>query len=111
MTLREIVLDCLGKIKASDILDYDMTSASPFFDEMIIASVDSLRQASAIVGYIKDACAKENYKVRGIEGENTSWVLLDLNSIIVSIFTKEEREYFSLEKIYLDIPCKKITFE
>lgn len=110
MTLREIVLDCLGKIKAQDILDYDMKGYSPFFDEMFLASVDSQRQATAIVNYLKEACAQEQYPVRGIEGENSTWVLIDLNSIIVSIFTKEEREYFSLEKIYLDIPCKKITF-
>ncbi|MDE5566011.1 MAG: ribosome silencing factor, partial [Anaeroplasmataceae bacterium] len=106
MTLREIVLECLGKIKAEDILDYDMKGYSPFFDEMILASVDSLRQATAIVGYIKDECAKEGYTVRGIEGEDTPWVLIDLNSVIISIFTKEERERFALEKIYLDIPCK-----
>lgn len=111
MTLREIVLENLGKIKAKDILDYDMKGYSPFYDEMILASVDSTRQANAIVNYIKEDCAKEGYTIRGIEGEQTSWVLIDMNSVILSVFTAEEREYFSLEKIYLDIPCKKITFE
>lgn len=111
MTLREIVLENLGKIKAKDILDYDMKGYSPFYDEMILASVDSERQATAIVNYIKEDCAKEGYAIRGIEGEQTSWVLIDLNSVILSVFTTEERQHFALEKIYLDIPCKKITFE
>ena len=47
-------------------------------------------------------------KLRGIEGLNTAWVLIDLYDVIISIFTHEEREHFALEKIYLDIPCKKI---
>ena len=108
MTLREIILDSLGKVKATNILDYDMKGYSPFFDEMIIASVDSERQAQAGVSYIKEGALKEGYAVRGIEGEQSPWVLIDLNDISVSIFTKEEREHFALEKIYLDIPCTKI---
>ena len=30
MTLREIILDSLGKVKATNILDYDMKGYSPF---------------------------------------------------------------------------------
>lgn len=111
MSLREIILENLAKIKAVDILDYDTRGFSPFFDEMILASVDSERQASAIIGYLKEDCSKEGFSIRGIEGEGTEWVLVDLNDVIVSIFTKEERERLSLEKIYLDRPCKKISFE
>ena len=33
---------------------------------------------------------------------------IDLNDVIVSIFTKEERERVSLEKIYLDRPVERI---
>ncbi len=108
MTLKEIVYDCLGRVKAEDILEYDMKGFSPFFDTMVLASVDSERQASAGVSYIEEEVTKAGFTVRGIEGEKTSWVLIDLNDVIVSIFTKEEREHFALEKIYLDIPCKKI---
>lgn len=108
MTLNEIVYTCLGKVKAENILEYDMKGFSPFYDTMILASVDSERQATAGVSYIEEEAAKAGFKVRGIEGEGTPWVLIDLNDVIVSIFTKEERERFSLEKIYLDIPCKKI---
>lgn len=106
--LTEMVYACLGKVKASNILEYDMKERSPFFDTMILASVDSERQASAAVNYLEEEASKIGAKVRGIEGLNTSWVLIDLNDVIVSIFTHEEREHFSLEKIYLDIPCKKI---
>ena len=104
MQLTEIIYDCLGKVKATDILEYDMKERSPFFDTMILASVDSERQASAVVNYIEE----EANKLRGIEGLSTAWVLIDLYDVIISIFTHEEREHFALEKIYLDIPCKKI---
>ncbi len=108
MQLTEIIYDCLGKVKATDILEYDMKERSPFFDTMILASVDSERQASAVVNYIEEV-NKIGAKLRGIEGLNTAWVLIDLYDVIISIFTHEEREHFALEKIYLDISCKKIV--
>ena len=108
MNLIEIIYDCLGKVKAKDVLEYDTKGFSPFYDTMILASVDSERQATAGVSYIEEEAAKAGFQIRGIEGEGTTWVLIDLFDVIVSIFTKEEREHFSLEKIYLDLPCKKI---
>lgn len=108
MTLNEIIYTCLGKVKAENILEYDMRGFSPFYDTMILASVDSERQATSGVSYIEEEAATLGIKIRGVEGLNTPWVLIDLNDVIVSIFTKEERERFSLEKIYLDIPCKKV---
>ncbi|MDE6947087.1 MAG: ribosome silencing factor [Anaeroplasmataceae bacterium] len=107
MIENKTILECLGKVKACDILIYDMKGFSPFYDTMILASVDSERQASASVNYIKEEANRAGHSVRGIEGLDTPWVLIDLHNVIISIFTKEERERFSLEKIYLDIPCTK----
>ncbi|MDE7106632.1 MAG: ribosome silencing factor [Anaeroplasmataceae bacterium] len=106
--LDKIIYECLGKVKATHVLEYDMRGFSPFYDTMILASVESERQATAGVSYIEEYASKAGYTIRGIEGEKTPWVLIDLNDVIVSIFTEEERQRFSLEKIYLEIPCKEI---
>ena len=108
MTLEEVVLEALAKVKANDILVYNTKERSPFYDQMILCSVSSERQATAAISYLKEAAALNGYDIRGIEGAETAWVLVDLNDVIVSIFTKEEREHFALEKIYMDVPVKKI---
>lgn len=109
MTLEEVLIDNLEKVNAKDILVYDTKERSPFYDTMILASVDSERQASAVVSYIKDGCAENGFDVRSIEGQDTSWVLIDCYNAIVSIFTKEERNHFAIEKIYMDVPVKKVS--
>ena len=109
MTLEEVLLNDLAKVKAEDILVYDMKGKSPFYDQMILASVSSERQAQAIVSYVTEDTLKEGYKVRSIEGVNSPWVLIDCYDSILSVFTKEERQRFSLEKIYMDIPVKNIN--
>ncbi len=108
MTLEEVIVDDLNKVKASNILIYDMKERSPFYDKMILASVDSMRQATAVVSYIKEDVVKNGFNFRSVEGANTPWVLIDCYNVIVSIFTKEEREHFNLENIYMDIPHKEV---
>ncbi len=108
MNLEEILIDCVKKVNGHDIIVYDMMQRSPFYDKMILASVDSLRQANAVVSYIEDSFKDTNYKIRNVEGGNSSWVLVDCNDIILSVFTEEERAHFALEKIYMDYPSKKI---
>lgn len=108
MTLEEVLVDNLEKVNAKDILVYDTKERSPFYDTMILASVDSERQATAAISYIKDSCSQNGFDVRSIEGMNSPWVLIDCYNAIVSIFTKEERNHFAIEKIYMDVPCKKI---
>ena len=36
MTLEEVLLEGLARVKATDILVYDMKERSPFFDNMIL---------------------------------------------------------------------------
>ena len=108
MTLQEVILECLGKVKANNVIVYDMRGHSPFYDEMILCSVDVERQASAVISYIEEETSKHGFKIRNVEGLNTSWVLIDCYDVIVSIFTKEEREHFALEKLYLEIPSTKV---
>ena len=108
MKLIDVIVDCLNKVKAKDILNYDMTGRSPFFDNMILASVDSERQATAVISYIKEETALNGYNVRSVDGAESAWVIIDCYDVVVSIFTRSEREHFALEKIYMDIPYTKV---
>lgn len=108
MTLDKILVDCVRKVNGENILVYDMEGKNPFYDKMILASVGSLRQADAIISYIEDALKDTEYSIRHVEGKNSPWVLVDCNSVILSVFTKEERDFFELEKVYMEYKFEKI---
>ena len=108
MNLEELLLDALEKVKAYDVIVYDMEEKTPFYDKMIISTVDSVRQSDSVVSYIEDNLENSDYTIRSIEGKGSGWVLVDCNSIIVSIFSKEMREHYSLEKLYMDIKQRRI---
>ena len=106
--LEEILIDAVKKVNGYDIIVYEMENTSPFYDKMIISSVDSLRQANAVVSYIEDGLKDTEFNIRNVEGGNSSWVLVDCNDIILSVFTEEERKHFAIEKIYMNFPSKNI---
>lgn len=95
----------LGDIKILDL--EDITSLSDFF---ILATASSSPQMKAG----SDAVYKE-LKKEGIlpysENDNTPeslWHLSDYGFLVIHIFTKEGREYYDLDKLWLE--AKEIEF-
>ena len=108
MSLEGVIVDSIGRVKASNITIYDTKEKSPFYDEMIIASVDSVRQCSAAIRYLVDDLALHNYKIRAVEGKDTPWVLIDCYDIVLSIFQRDERSHYDIDKVYMDYPKRII---
>lgn len=100
----KIVIDALESVNLFDIVVYDMREKSPFFDFLVISSSTSQRQLKAAVSHIQDDLAKNGYDVANVEGKNSnSWILIDCKEIVVNVFTKDEREYYNLEKMLAEI--------
>jgi len=100
MTKIEIIVNALEDINAFDILVFDTKTKSPFFDYFVISSVTSNRQLQAAISHINQDLAKNEFSHPVVEGRNSkSWVLIDCKDIIINIFTREEREYYNLEKM------------
>lgn len=94
----------------NDIVALDMTTVSSLYDVFIIASVDSIRQANAMVGYIEEMSEKKGYALQHINGLNQSeWILMDYGSIIIHLFTPKARNLYNLERLWGD--CERIAWQ
>ena len=40
-----------------------------------------------------------------IEGKTTGWIALDYESVIVHVFSRQEREFYGLDKMWADAPA------
>ncbi|XMB85135.1 ribosome silencing factor [Mycoplasmatota bacterium WC44] len=104
MELLKDVINIIDDVRGNDIVCFDMNGISPFYQYVVICSGSSDRQTNAIMSHLRDYYLKNKLSVR-VEGKDSGkWVLVDLGEIIVNIFLPEEREYFQLEKLWLDIP-------
>ena len=113
MTKIELIVNALEDINASDIIVFDTRGKSPFFDYFVVSSASSNRQLQAAITHINQDLAENGYDHPVVEGKNSnSWVLVDCKDIIVNIFTREEREFYGIERMFvgseqLDIENKK----
>ncbi len=104
MTKIETIVNALKDINAFDIIVFDTKKKSPFFDYFVISSVTSDRQLQAAISHVNQDLTQNDYPHPVIEGRNSkSWVLIDCKDIIINIFTREEREYYNLEKMMVGI--------
>lgn len=91
----DAVLECINKNLVSDVCIYDVSNRSPLYDYVIIASASSSRQMEACISYLRD-----DFVIRGSE-ISSEWTLIDLNDIIIHIFSSDSRERFGLDKLYI----------
>jgi len=95
--------------KAKDILIIDIAEKSGFADYFVLATAASVRQIDALADEIEDKLAEDGLLVKHIEGEAESgWVLMDYGDIIVNLFSVEQRDRYSIEKVWSD--CDRVDY-
>jgi len=101
----QVIKNTLQDLKLEDIIIYDMRGKSPFFDYFILSTATNKRQLQAATKHLKDDLSEHNFSLPLVEGtESGTWLLADCKDIIVNVFTRDEREYYNIEKMWLDIP-------
>ncbi len=106
--LSNLAVDGLKAIKALDIVVINITSTNSLFDQIIVASVDSTRQARAFVNNLKECLKETKYSILSVEGEASGeWVLIDLGDIIVHVMKPAIRDYYNLEDLWQEIPSSQ----
>ena len=86
---------------ASDIVLLDVRSVCGFADYFVICSAESERQISAVVEEIDRTLTENGVRFYRSEGKpDSGWVLMDLDDVIVHIFSPEQRSFYKLEDLW-----------
>lgn len=98
-----IAQEALDDKKAEDIKVLDLQGLSNITDYFVIASGNNVNQLRAMADNVEEKLFKAGYKLHHSEGyQGGAWVLLDFGNIIVHLFNKEEREFYSLDRVWGD---------
>ncbi|MCX5694017.1 MAG: ribosome silencing factor [Candidatus Omnitrophica bacterium] len=98
--------------KAEQVIILDVSKVAGFCDYFVIASGNSLRQATAIAQAIQEdlEIQKIIQKIKSLSkvspNDESGWIALDYASVIAHSFYKPVREFYSLEGLWSD--AKKI---
>ena len=101
----QIVYDALDEKLGEDIEILKVDEISVIADYLVIAN-----GRNAMTDLVEEKMIEAGYKSKRIEGnKNSSWVLMDYGDVIVHVFSKEDRLFYDLERIWKD--GKKISRE
>lgn len=99
--LSQLVVTTLDDNKAEDIVNIDISHLTSMADKMVLCTATSTRHAKALLDKVVRASREAGIRPIGTEGETSAeWILIDLTDVIVHIMLAEQREFYSLEKLW-----------
>ncbi len=97
------VTKALDAKKGLDIKLLRINEVSSLADYFLICTGTSSTHVKTLCDYAEYTLEQLGEPMLGREGHRgNSWELLDFGSIVVHVFTKEAREFYSLERLWAD---------
>jgi ribosome-associated protein len=89
--------------KAEAVTVIDIREFSSIADYFIIANGSNPNQLNAMQYAVDEAFYKNGIQAKQTEGTmNSTWILMDYNDVIVHLFSKEDRQFYNLERLWKD---------
>lgn len=107
-TSRELALAAAraaSEKQAERIVILDVRDLIVITDYFVIATASSDRQLKSVTEVVEDALREQGSKAVRREGEaEAKWLLLDFVDVVVHVFAAEERDFYDLERLWMDAP-------
>lgn len=101
--MTKLIVNALEDKKAEDITIIDIREVSPIADFFIVANGTNQNQLQAMRDAVDEVMYQNEIHPKQVEGnQNSTWILMDYEDVIVHIFSKEDRLFYDLERIWRD---------
>jgi ribosome-associated protein len=95
------VVNILLEKKAQDIAVVDIAAMTVIADAFVVCSGRTPIQVRALADELDEKLADAGTKPLRREGfEAARWIVLDLGSVLIHVFHREEREFYNLEHLW-----------
>lgn len=99
----KLAYEALDEKKAEDIQIIEIKDISVIADYFIIANGNNASQVNALVDSVNEKLGRNGFEPKRIEGiRSASWILMDYGDVVVHVFSKEDRLFYNLERIWRD---------
>ncbi len=97
---------------ADNVVVIDVSGQLVITDCFVIASATNERQVNAVVDEVEEQMRLAGYKPARREGAREGrWTLLDFVDIVVHIQHEDERNFYSLDRLWRDCPIIPVDLE
>lgn len=98
-----IAYDALDEKLGEDIEILKIDEISVIADYLVIADGKNQNQLNAMTDLVEEKLAEAGYHSKRIEGnKNSTWILMDYGDVIIHVFSKDDRLFYDLDRIWRD---------
>lgn len=91
----------LDEKQGEDIVVLDVAGICPIAEHLIIVTGRGQRHAQSLADAVQHLAKEKQFPSFGKEGYDTgTWILVDLNDVIVHVFQDEMRRFYNLEGLW-----------
>jgi ribosome-associated protein len=102
----KMILSRLDDMKAEETVTIDLRGKSAYSDYMVVTTGRVNRHVGAIAENVAKGLKESGITKPHVEGlPNCDWVLIDSGDVIVHIFRPEVREFYNLERLWMQGPA------
>lgn len=95
------IIKILSEKKAQDIKIFNVKKNSDIWDYFVIATSLSEPHLRALYNYLTEEMEKQDFKIFYKDlGEFKNWIVVDFGEVLVHLFDKETRLFYSIEKLW-----------
>ena len=106
ITSKELALaaaEALDEKKGGNISIIEIGDITTIADYFIIADGANAPQVEALVDNVKEKLYQIGREPKRVEGvKNCGWVLLDYEDVVIHVFSKQDRLFYDLERVWRD---------
>lgn len=101
--LLKLVEASLDDDKAEDVVVIGLAGKTEIADHLVIATGSSQRHVGAMTDHLQRKLKNFGLKAVAVEGATQcDWVLIDAGDVIVHLFRSEVRDFYGLEKLWMN---------
>lgn len=98
----KIASNALNEKKAKEMFAVKISELTVLTEYFLICSATSSTHVRALADEVEQKLSEAGVQPHHIEGRATGWIILDYNSVIVHVFSRDQREFYGLDKMWSD---------
>ena len=102
LEILKVAANALNEKKARELSAVKVDDLTVLTEYFLMATATSSTHVHSLADEVEEKLKEQGIAPHHIEGRTTGWLVLDYGSVIVNVFSRDQREFYNLDKMWSD---------
>ena len=98
----KIAANALNAKKAKELNAVKVSEITVLAEYFLMCTATSTTHVRSLADEVEEKLSEAGVQPHHIEGKTTGWIVLDYGSVIIHVFSRDQREFYALDKMWSD---------